>query len=74
MIKIKWEVEFDTSMNLIIHKLSERIKVSYSLDSGEMKVFKDGLEMNSIENVSSLNYHKRLLNYYNDAQILKQFS
>lgn len=69
----EWITEFDHSKNLMIHKMTERVSVVSDIKLGVMKVFKDGIEIYSVEKPSITEYGNMLKKIYADALELDRF-
>lgn len=73
MKTVEWQIVCDMEKNVITHILSDRIKVLYDIEKRQMIVTKDGEVLNTII-IYDLNiYYKKLMSFYRDAQLLKQF-
>lgn len=70
---VEWQIVCDIEKNVITHILSERIKVLYDIEKRQMIVTKDGEVINEIIIYNMNIYYKKLISYYRDAQLLKQF-
>ncbi len=69
-----WITEFDHSKNLMTHKMTERVSVVSDIKTGIVKVFKDGIEINSVNNPSITAYDEMLSKIYMDALELEKFN
>jgi len=67
------KIAYHPDRALIIHELSDRIRVSYSIATEMMMIFKDGTEVNSVKVSTISDLYTKLEQYYQDAQKLKQF-
>lgn len=74
MKAVKWLVVYDTENNLFIHIMSDRVKVSYHTTENILTVIKDSEVCNSLVITDITMYHRKLQEYYQDAQLLKQFT
>lgn len=70
----KWTTEFDHGNNLMIHKMTDRVSVISNTRTGNIKVFKDGIEINSISNPAISEYGNIVLKIWNDAIKLTELS
>jgi hypothetical protein len=74
MKAFRWSIVYDIEANLIIHVMSDRIKVSYHITENILTVIKDSELCNSLVITDIAIYHRKLQEYYQDAQLLKQFT
>lgn len=74
MKALTWSIIYDTETNLIIHIMSDRIKVSYHTTENILTVIKDSEVCNSLVITDIAMYHRKLQEYHQDAQLLKQFT
>lgn len=70
---LSWETTFNTSENLMIHTFSDRVKVISNIETGIVKVLKDGVVINTTENPAIMEYEKFLLKVAEDADRLAGF-
>lgn len=70
----EWITEFDHGKNLMIHKMTERVSVISDIKVGIMKVYKDGVEIDSIKNPSIVEYGRLITKIYEAALDLEKFS
>ena len=68
-----WETTFETSKGLMIHTFTDRVKVVSNIQTGTVKVLKDGEVINNIENPAITEYDKFLLQVAKDANELEKF-
>lgn len=68
-----WETEFNTSENLMIHTFSDRVKVMANLNTGEVKTFRDGEEIDRRTDMPISDYERFLITIAKDADKLKDF-
>lgn len=74
MKALTWSIIYDTETNLIVHVMSDRVKVSYHTTENILTVIKDSEVCNSLVITDIAMYHRKLQEYYQDAQLLKQFT
>lgn len=70
---ISWKTDFDTAQNLMIHTFTDRVKVVSNIETGTVKVLKDGGVVNTIENFKLLKYQTLLVEIAKDALQLESF-
>lgn len=68
--KYQWETVFETSKDLMIHTFSDRVTVVTNIKTGLIKVMKDGVVIDTMENTSIVEYEKFLLRISISAQEL----
>lgn len=74
MDKYNWTTEFDTKRGLMVHTISDRVKVLTNLHTKIAKVFKDGKETRAFDcDVPAPIYARSLQLICEDAERLKQF-
>lgn len=66
----KWETTFETSKDLMIHTFTDRVSVVTNIKTGKIKVLRDGVIIETIDNPAVLEYEKFLLRISEAAQDL----
>jgi len=71
--KLKWETEFITAENLMIHTFSDRVKVATNIKTGEIKTLRDGEVISNRNDMLISEYEKFLITVAQDATTLQSF-
>lgn len=72
--KYSWETIFRPNEDLMIHTLTDRVKIYSNTKTGIVKVLKDGEVISIIENPAILEYEKFLTKVAEDANLLDEFN
>lgn len=73
-VKHKWETEFITAHDLMIHTFSDRVKVVTNIHTGEIKTLRDGKVIDRRNDMPISEYERFLLMIAKDANKLKDFT
>lgn len=69
-----WETIFETAKDLMIHTMTDRVKVIANIKTGTVKVFKDGDVLETIEDPQIIEYEKFLLRIAKSAMELDKLT
>ena len=74
MVEFSWSTVFDTANNLMIHSFSKRVEVITNINTGEIKVIKDGhVIIQKRSNPAIAKYENFLLEVARGAKKLESF-
>ncbi|MEG1554632.1 MAG: hypothetical protein RRZ64_00345 [Rikenellaceae bacterium] len=69
-----WETTFETAKDLMIHTMTDRVKVVANIKTGTVKVFRDGDVLETIEDPLIIEYEKFLLRIAKSANELDKLT
>lgn len=69
-----WETTFETAKDLMIHTMTDRVKVVANIKTGTVKVLKDGDVLETIEDPQIIEYEKFLLRIAKSAMELEKLT